>query len=173
MKKILVGLVASALIAGVSASADTNYKILNGMHLNAEYASMNLGGKNVTGYEYGFGYDYFTTNYMLGFNYNLMSNSEYAYSDLNFGSFQFDAGYRILDTLTAYGIVSYDVETNLPMDGVGFGVGIKYQILPYVAINTKYKTTSMKDSNSNSFKYNTINIGLEFNFRTGDGKNRW
>jgi len=174
MKKIVTSLVAAALISGVSASADfIDYKALGGMHINVEGASMNMGETSTNGMEYGIWYDYFSENYLFGMNYNLVAPSDDAFSNMSFSSFQLDLGYRIFDTLTAYGIVSYDIETKLPMDGVGFGAGVKYQVLPYLAINAKYKTTSMSDAFSNTFAYDTMNIGLEFNFRTGDGKDRW
>lgn len=176
MKKIVTSLVAAALISGVNASADliqTDYKALNGMHINAEYASMDMGGTSTSGMEYGLGYDYYGKSFLVGVNYNLIAPSDDTFSNMSFSSFQLDLGYRVLDTLTAYGIVSYDMETELPMDGVGYGAGVKYQVLPYVAINAKYKTTSMTDAFNNTFDYSTMNIGLEFNFRTGDGKDRW
>lgn len=174
MKKIAASLVATALIAATSASADfIHYDRMSALHLNVEGASMTMGDTDTTGMEYGVGADYYGEKLFLGLNYNGVSPFDDSLSGLSFASIQGDVGYRVTNKLTAYGILSYDIEFNTPLSGVGFGAGVKYQVLPYVALNAKYKTTSMSGAGIDSFDYNTFNFGLEFNFRTGDNESRY
>ena len=91
---------------------------------------------------------------------------------VSFGSFEVNVGYRVTSKFTTYGLLSYDHESNVA-DGVGFGAGVKYQLIDYIAVAAKYKHTSMSPIIGSSFSKDVATVGLEFNFNTSDGDQKW
>jgi len=165
---------AAALLCGTlvsSASAGTNYKLLNSLHASASYGLLGLDSESTTSINYEFGYDYLFENYMVGFNYVVETPTDEAYFD--YGSLEFDFGYRVNPQAHVYALLSYDFTDEATAGGMGFGVGAKYQVFDSIALMSKLKYSSMSPTLGESYGKSVATVGIEFNFRKKDGSTRW
>ncbi len=165
--------IASLICASLatSASADfVNYKALGHMHGSVDYGMMNLEDTNVGALNFDFGFPYQTENYVFGMDYVYENPTDSDY--VSFGSFEANVGYRVLPQATVYGLISYDYESDVA-DGIGFGLGAKYQLIDYIAVTAKYKHTSMDPIIGASFSKDIATVGLELNFNSADGNQKW
>ena len=165
----------AALLCGTlvsSASADfIQYKVLNALHLSASYGMLDLDTTSTTSVNYELGYDIIKENYIVGFSYTLEAPTDTTY--LSYGSYEMDLGYRVTPKAHVYGLVSYDFSDGAVAGGVGFGLGAKYQVFDSIALMSKVKYTSMSAAIGNDYGKTVATVGVEFNFRKGDGSTRW
>lgn len=115
----------------------------------------------------GVGYDSNYETFMLGTNmyYDLPIDSTVP----QYFTLELTAGYRATPKTTIYGLVAYDYSFNYTADGVGGGVGLKYQLMNHIAIDTRVKYTSMDPVIGKAYNKVAATIGIEFNYRKADG----
>ncbi len=170
LKKIALAALLFGTLATSASAGGINYSALGNMHGSVDYGMMTLDGTNVGALNYDFGFTHQAGDYVFGFDYMYETPTDSNY--VSFGSIEANFGYRFIPKLTTYGLVSYDYESSVA-DGVGFGVGAKYQLIDYIAVTAKYKHTSMSPIFGDSFSKDIATVGLELNFNTADGNQKW
>ena len=158
-------------MAGTAMAGGVNYHALNSLRASVSFGSMSQYDESTTSINYEFGFDKYFEKYMVGANYTLEMPTDAAY--LNHGSFEADLGYRVTPRALLYGLVSYDFDDSAIYDGIGFGVGAKYQLMSNIAAVAKVKYVPMSGILDNSYDKTVASIGFEFNFRTAEGGDRW
>lgn len=175
INKIVVATMLCGAIA-TTASAKVNYNFLGKMYGGVQYGILNLDEESTNALDFNFGVVKQTEKYVFGVDlqYEMPADSTYP----SFLNMELKVGYRFISKANVYGLISYDFISNSFTDnltggGVGFGVGAKYQLIDYVAATFKAKHTSLSYITGSSFSKDTATIGLEFNFCTSDGNQKW
>jgi len=141
-----------------------NYGALEKMHISASYGMMDLDGENTNTLNYEFGYDILFDSFTVGANYIVEVPEEG--DSLQYGSIELDVGYRTTPKTNIYALLAYDFSEDQTVDGLGFGLGVKYQLVDYVAITSKVKYSNMSPVVGNSYGKTIATVGIEFNLKT-------
>lgn len=170
MKKIATAALICASIATTASADFIQYKSMAHLHGNVDYGMMKVADNDLSALDFQVGVTYQTENYEFNFDYVFENPTDSNY--VSFGSFELNAGYRVVPQATVYGLVSYDYESSVA-DGIGFGLGAKYQLIDYIALTAKYKHTSMAPVFGDNFSKDIATVGIEFNFKDAKGNMKW
>lgn len=160
---------ASILLAGISSTASA--ESMEEVNIHGGYVTGDMGGSSVDGYSAGLGFNHdfgSSKNWVAGFLVDFGSLSTDNGSSTTIVDVDFLLGYNVTHDFEAYafvGISSADYGT-----GPAYGLGVKYQVIDYVAFDLRYKIASLSPESGfgPNLEMNTATAGVEFNFETSN-----
>lgn len=165
LEKILVPLTAILLLSGSLQARE------NPIHVHGGYSSSSLGDSDSDSsynagmeliYDFGQKGDW-AMRYGIDYDgFNIKDNDSGGGGYLFFMSV--GAEYEVVDNLNIF--VEGVVGGSGDLAGYGFDTGLRYQVLDYVALFTKYRQVSLSVTGEESVASSTISAGIDLNFRT-------
>jgi len=171
VKNLVLSLVATSLLI-TPAMAKVNYKGLGKAHINVGVSSMEIDSQTTQATEIEVGTDFFYgERYTVGFNYvfELPDDSNIT----QFSAIEFNYEYKIANKTDIYGFVGYDFNDDATASGIGYGLGMKYQITDYLGTYAKFKYTSITPIEGDDYDKTVATFGIILNFKDANGVAKW
>ena len=172
MKKVLLSVAAIGILTtGAFASKYSSLSNAKNLYIQADVGSYDMGNGSDTGYGGSIGwYKTFSNDWMFGLYADFVSvnmKDDYGQeSSEMLATYGIDLGYEVLEDFTPY--IKAGVQGFNDLSGFEYGIGAKYQITSYIAVDVRYSagTLLVTAPGASDISTSSIQGGLEFNFRT-------
>ena len=172
MKKIILSVAALGVLT--TSGFASHYSSLSGpknLYAQIDAGSYDMGTGSNTGYGASLGwYKTYSNNWMFGLygdfiSINIDDSNGQSTSEM-LATYGLVLGYELVDDFTPY--IKAGVQGFNSLSGFEYGIGAKYQITSYLAIDARYTagTLMVTAPGASDLTTSTIQAGLEFNFRT-------